>query len=269
MSKKKWGIIAGIIVAIAALVTIAIVVANQLTSAKPSEQSAYKTTKIDSDGLSLTGKVVAQNTFTVPSAGGTVKNLPVKTGDHVKQNDLLITVQDDGGTHDTKAPFEGTVVVTYDNGASVPSIELSSVNHNVNTQVSEYDHDKLHVGDQVKVTTVAGDQTIDAKVTTIAQDPSGDGKGTSQYPVTIDIGNQLMNGQSVKINVVPNSIKVPAKAVTDGNKVFIVRDGKAKKVELEGQLQGDVYVATKGLTGGDTIVTNPDDKLQDGTKVEA
>ncbi|WEV54697.1 hypothetical protein OZX65_01100 [Leuconostocaceae bacterium ESL0723] len=268
MNKKKWTIVGGIAVGLVVLLVIAVAIANHFSHSQSKNDSHYQTAKISADSLSLSGKVVAQNTY-LAHPDGQVKNLPVKTGDHVNQNDLLVTTQDDAGTHDTKAPFEGTVVVRYDDGASTPTIELSSVNHNINTQVSEYDHDKLHVGDTVKITTVAGDQNIEAKVTTIAQDPSGDGKGTSQYPVTIDIGNQLMNGQSVKINAANPQIKVPAKAIVDGNKVFVVKDGKAKKVDLEGQLQGDVYLVTKGLSVDDQIVTNPDSKLQDGTKVEA
>lgn len=67
----------------------------------------------------------------------------------------------------------------------------------------------------------------------------------------------------------PPSIRIPATAVRD-NAVFVVEDGKALKrpvTVVKGVDAREVEVR-KGLIGGEDLIVNPPDSLQDGAKVK-
>jgi RND family efflux transporter MFP subunit len=69
-----------------------------------------------------------------------------------------------------------------------------------------------------------------------------------------------------------DSVVVPTVAVQrsqDGNFVFLVKDGVAKKqsVKVDRTVQG-MSVISEGLAGGDTVVTDGQLLLSDGSRVE-
>ncbi|CAK8054736.1 efflux RND transporter periplasmic adaptor subunit [Eupransor demetentiae] len=266
MKADKQGIVAlaGVIAFFVVVIGVFVAGSVQKTSAgnsKSGSDSSYTTKTLTAQTLSITGKVGAANSQDVNKPDGDLVKLAVKNGDQVKMGDILMTTNDNGTQNVATAPFDGTVVVS---GGSNPTVTVNSNDHVVNASVSEFDYDKVHVADDVKVTTLAGDQTKQYQITSLAQDPS-DSK-SSQYPLTINVGRDFRNGQSVKINLHVTRVAVPKSAIV-GDHVFVVRDGRAYKKHVEFYTQDGKVLVTDGVSAGDKIVTNPGKKLSEGTKI--
>jgi len=89
---------------------------------------------------------------------------------------------------------------------------------------------------------------------------------------TVDTVNHF-SGQFVKaVSHLCFLRKVPHEAVVekDGNKhVFVVDDGRAKKVEVTTGIGNELFVEiTSGVQKDQVVVINPSEKLQDGSRVK-
>lgn len=134
----------------------------------------------------------------------------------------------------------------------------------------------LKVGDPATVL-AAGDVKSTGKVSLVS--PALDPNSTT-VEVWIDAPNpegNLRPGTSVRIEIVAQTLKdvvvVPASAVVKtpdgGNTVMLVRDGTAHQVAVDtGIRQGQQVQITKGLAGGETVITTGAYALPDNTKVK-
>ncbi|MBF0787627.1 MULTISPECIES: efflux RND transporter periplasmic adaptor subunit [unclassified Streptococcus] len=160
----------------------------------------------------------------------------------------------------------------------------------VTGELSEYDLANISVDQEVKITSkVYPDKVWTGKISYISNYPgngqtstalpgSGGSVSSSKYPfkvaITSEVG-ELKQGFSVNIEVVNNSktILVPIGAVVpegDKNFVWIIADGKAKKVEITlGNSDAMYQEVTGGLKVDDHVISNPNDSLEDGKEVEA
>lgn len=164
-----------------------------------------------------------------------------------------------------RAPFSGTISkVSARVGENVsPGQEMVTlVNEKVlriNAQVSPNEARSISIGD---LAVVNGE--YDGMVSAISKslDPR-----TGQVEVQIaveDVDNSLIVGEYVSseilLGVGSGSILVPLSAVevsSAGNAVFVVEDGRAKRVSVSlGSVEGEMINITEGLGGVDLIVEN-------------
>lgn len=189
------------------------------------------------------------------------------------------------------SPIDGTITKVNASELSIvsPNMVLFNIqdieNLEVVTNISEYDISKVKLGQLVKIT--------------------GDGIGKEEYEGVIKYisphAESIRNGQStetvveVKIDIKdkdtefkPNFtanieintankkgvLVVPYEAIytnKDGTKsIFIVEDDKAKKINIETGIEGDMVVEVigEGFKEGDLVILNPTEKIEDGSSVK-
>ena len=182
-----------------------------------------------------------------------------------------------------KTPISGVVTArNVDVGTMVqPGMVVANVvdisKLKVNVNVAESDAFKLKVGDDVEVTTdVYPGVTFNGKVETI----SAKADEAHTYPVEIVIVNEnkhpLKAGMFARVNfttlVGKEAVVIPRAALVGSVKdphVYVVKDGIAKERNVVlGVAAGTNVQVLNGLKVGETIVTNGQNNLTDGVKVE-
>lgn len=166
-----------------------------------------------------------------------------------------------------KAPFDGVVSVSTATKDGIPTITINSNQKVLQTSVSEYDYSKVHSGDAVTVSGIDGSPKQSTTITKIEQIPSSQGKGTTYYPLSANVNNDFLYGQSVKVSVPQSQLKIPKSAVYKGS-VYKVIDGKASRVQADVTRDGDSYIVNSGISQGEKLITNPDSKLTNGEVVD-
>ncbi|MGQ4582736.1 efflux RND transporter periplasmic adaptor subunit [Lysobacter sp. F60174L2] len=154
-------------------------------------------------------------------------------------------------------------------------------------QVDEADIAKVAAGQQVDIYAAAYPETaLEGVVEMIALAPTIEGQGRA-YKVTVDIevpdGIELRSGMSARADIFlsdgTKKLAVPVEAIVSDTgedkkvtrHVWLQRDGKAKKVEVETGASDDRWEeVTKGLEAGDQVIVGPARTLrtlQDGDAV--
>ncbi len=184
---------------------------------------------------------------------GRTGNLTVKTGNLVTQNTTeLMTI----------AQVE-PIFVTF----SVPAIQLNSVKsqlgkNKVPVTVTPQDGSTVAVDGALNFI----DNSVDASTDTIKL------KG-----LFTNTDHRLWPGQfarvSIRVTTIPHALVLPNQAIQtgqDGQFVFVVKGDSTvdQQPVTTGQRIGDDVVVEKGLTSGQTIVTEGQLRLEAGTKVQ-
>ncbi|MDR3189614.1 MAG: efflux RND transporter periplasmic adaptor subunit [Lactobacillaceae bacterium] len=172
--------------------------------------------------------------------------------------------------HTLTAPFAGVIQVAHDKSGAV-ILTASTNDLMVVSQVTEFDYPKVKKDATMLVKALATGNSQDTKINFVASTPDENSKSqNAKYRITADVNSQqFMDGQSVKIKVPQNTIKLAKQAVLKGNTVFLVRNGRAYAVKPTMTRQDDYYLITDGLKEGDKVVANPDASLKDKQKVVA
>ena len=109
------------------------------------------------------------------------------------------------------------------------------------------------------------DNTVDAQTATIMVRASFENKDERLWPGTIA-------NVRVTLRVDPNVVAVPSEAVQSGQRgtfVFVVENGVAKVRNVAvGRTQNGEALIMNGLSGNETVVTDGQLSLRDGTRVE-
>ncbi|MDR2660978.1 MAG: biotin/lipoyl-binding protein [Lactobacillaceae bacterium] len=164
------------------------------------------------------------------------------------------------------APFDGVVSVGNNNKGQVPTLTVNSAQKILQSSISEYDYQKVHVNDPIIITGVDGVPSQQSNINEIKQIPVSQGKGTSYYPFTANVNNDFLYGQSVKVKIPQNEIKIPKSTVYKDN-IYKVVKGKVELIKADViDLDGSFIVKT-GISKGDQIVLKPDNKLKNGDKI--
>ncbi len=149
--------------------------------------------------------------------------------------------------------------------------------------ISEYDTLNISVGQEVILTSDAvPDEEWTGKVSFIGDLPEEAGLGMEQsdnsvlYPirVTLDEDIQLKPGFKMLIEIVTSEAKVqtlPINAVQqedDINYVYVVKDGKARRVEVKiGSVDSEKMEIKDGITTDDKVIVHPSDSITEGMEV--
>lgn len=210
----------------------------------------------------------------------------------VKQMEVALAQADTNLAYSyIRAPFAGYVAErNLDPGAYVSSATASTSTmsrgmlsvHDIETvriliEVVEKDIPLIRIGQKAEVRAEAyPDRVFEGTVTRIVQALN---RATRTMTVEIDLPNkdrQLKGGMFARVEALvgthPHAVQLPIDAVSrleDLQYVYIVRDGKAQRVNVEIGLRDDNMVEiTKGLDGDEQVIVSGKDLVHDGTPVQ-
>ena len=191
-----------------------------------------------------------------------------------------------------RAPFAGYVAErNLDTGAYVTGTTASTSTmsrgmlslHDIDTvrvliDVVEKDIPLIKIGQKAELRAEAyPDQVFEGTVTRIVQALN---RATRTMTVEIDLPNKdrrLKGGMFARVEVVVgthrDAIQIPIDAVSrleEAQYVFVVRDGKAQRVNVEiGARKENRIEIVNGLTGDEAVIVSGKDLVHDGTPVQA
>lgn len=164
------------------------------------------------------------------------------------------------------APYDGTVTIDQTK-QDQPVVTLYSDSLQFVGQVSEYDYSKLNQGTNLTVKALATGRKEKAVVSYLAVVPTKESGNNSKYEVTANLNpDKFMAGQTATASLKQSAVLIPKSAVVHGH-VYVVEDGRARRVNVSGHAVNASYTVTDGVDAGDRIVTNPDRRLKNNMKV--
>jgi RND family efflux transporter MFP subunit len=191
-----------------------------------------------------------------------------------------------------RAPFAGYIAErNLDTGAYVTGTTASTSTmsrgilslHDIQTvrvliEVVEKDVPLIKVGQQAELRAEAyPDRVFEGKVTRVVQALN---RATRTMTVEIDLSNQarlLKGGMFARVEVMVGThhqaVQIPIDAISrleEAQYVFIVRDGQARRVDVElGARRDNRVEITKGLVGDEEVIVSGKDLVHDGTPVQS
>jgi len=211
----------------------------------------------------------------------------------VKQMEVALAQADTNLTYSyIRAPFAGYIAErNLDTGAYVTGAASSTSTmsrsmlslHDIDRvrvliEVVEKDIPTIQIGQKAELRAEAyPDRAFEGRVTRIVQALN---RETRTMTVEIDLPNKdrrLKGGMFARVEVMVGThrqaVQIPIDAVSrleDTQYVFVVRGGKAQRVNVEIGVRNDNRVEiTKGLTGDETVIVSGKDLVHDGTPVQA
>ena len=195
-------------------------------------------------------------------------------------------------TTSVTAPFYGTVYIDEagKSSANTPYATIVSPGTIVQATVTEYDYNKLKLGQKVEILPVNDSRKVLGSITNISTLPqsaavsnqasaalSGAGNtasgGTtiSNYSFTVEAQEEIHYGFSVQISVHLSDITIPKEAlVKKGEETFVYtyKKGKVHLTKVTVKEQVDGYSVEKGLAVDEQYIVDPDKRLTEGKEVE-
>ena len=187
------------------------------------------------------------------------------------------------------APIAGTIVLSSnEKDYTQPYIIIESEELIVKGVVSEKDYSKIKVDDDISVSIISTNETIDGKILEIDDRPVSNTElslsqvtqttntNVSYYSVLITLNSQenLINGfhSQGKVTLGDDTIKVfKTSIINEEGKsyVFVDKDGILDKVEISIQKEdGEYVIVESGLNANDVVMKNPTSETKAGIKVE-
>lgn len=187
-------------------------------------------------------------------------------------------------TNTVTAPIKGIVYIN-DKGktdAAVPYATIVSPDKVIKGTVTEYDYNKVKVGQVVNINLLNEEKSIEGTITDVNALPE-DMEVSTQTNISSDKNNTVSTftfmvspkepihyGYNVQINVPTNHLELAKKnTIKENNEVFvfIYRDRKAIKQKVEVKEENGKYLVKTGLKENDSIIENPGVRLKDGQEV--
>ncbi|MBP1042914.1 biotin/lipoyl-binding protein [Vagococcus sp. BWB3-3] len=175
-----------------------------------------------------------------------------------------------------KSPVDGVAYVDINGRSdmSIPVVKIVSPKVVVNGIVSEYDYRKLSVNQEVSIRPLSSNDTVKGNVTYVNKLPMAKAGGDTSVMINFEFKvapqKELQYGYSVQISLKQKELRVPENAVikgSEGEEVFIYQKGRVTRKVVKTTKQDGLLIVQEGLVLGDTIISNPDDKLKDGEEV--
>ncbi len=187
-------------------------------------------------------------------------------------------------TNTVTAPIKGIVYIN-DKGktdATVPYATIVSPDKVIKGTVTEYDYNKVKVGQVVNINLLNEEKSIEGTITDVNALPE-DMEVSTQTNISSDKNNTVSTftfmvspkepihyGYNVQINVPTNHLELAKKnTIKENNEVFvfIYRDRKAIKQKVEVKEENGKYLVKTGLKENDSIIETPGVRLKDGQEV--
>ena len=223
-----------------------------------------------SNSLSFNGTMQAvHNTTYTAESSGTVRAIYVSAGDTVHKGDKLIRLST-GQVEE--AEFDGTVnVMNLEVGDSVDAgdtlCQVVDFNHmKTSIRVDEYDINSVHIGDEIRVTTVATEKEFSSSIAAINYVSSSSGS-VAYYTATcyIDVDKEVYPGMQVTVTLPQEEadgvviLKADAISFDEENSAFVYtmdEKGNMEKTYITTGVSNGSYTEIKsGITDGTTVYT--------------
>lgn len=176
-----------------------------------------------------------------------------------------------------RAPFDGTVesALTWE-GALIaigtPVAKIFSRLRTVAAKIGEESFGRVKVGQGARLRLLTyGSQNYDATVSELL--PTADDAQRFTAYLDVKVEPELLKPGStgevtITIDSRPGQVMIPRRALFDGNKAFVVKDGRVQRRELEiGYVALNKVEVRKGLDAGEPVILDPLEGYRDGQRV--
>ncbi|MGX7148731.1 efflux RND transporter periplasmic adaptor subunit [Enterococcus ureasiticus] len=197
---------------------------------------------------------------------------------YTEVNDESAALESEQGkvTSSIKSSMDGVAMVNEAGKKSLdqPLIQVLSKTKQVKGIVTEYDLNKLKIGQEVSVTSIGSNQTAQGKISSINQLPkskSGNDSEIPTYEFIVEGDFPWAYGSSAQVSLPQPQLILPEKSVLNkDNKtfVFVYKNGRAVKTDVKVTDVNGAKNLESGVSKGTKIIGNPDDVLQDNTEVQ-
>lgn len=179
-------------------------------------------------------------------------------------------------TEDMTANIDGIAVVDEKGKTSpeTPVLRILSKTKQIEGVVTEYDLNKLAVGQTVEVTTVGSNQKAEGKIksiSTTAIPSQTENSQVASYNFIVEGEFPWADDLSTLISIKQDQLILPNSAIVkEKGKEYVYQyvAGKAKKVEIKTKEQDGRKVLESGLNKDAKIIENPDKAVKSGDVVQ-
>ncbi|MBN7274226.1 hypothetical protein GNF18_03485 [Ligilactobacillus pobuzihii] len=167
------------------------------------------------------------------------------------------------------APFSGIAQISYGQTGK-PRITIYSNSLEFQGNVSEYDYSHLKNGMSLKVTALASKKSNQTKINFVSKEPSSTSKANeAKYEFTTGpLKGKFMNGQTARASVKQKGLSIPTSSVRKNGVYVVNKNSRVSFQRITGKSENGYYQVDSGLHLKQKVITNPDQKLQDGNKVK-
>ncbi len=185
------------------------------------------------------------------------------------------------------APSEGTITkIHVSDGENVTEGKIIAEMGNLNdlaieAYIPEYDMDGVKEGQKVTIKSDSLTENFEGTITKVypiaeKKNIGGSEKSVVKVEVSMPLNSSLKAGYSVKLNITTNiddnALVIPTLAyMTETNEdpyVYVVKeDGTLEKRRIKIKSFQSSLASVEGLFEGETVVSSPDESLQEGMKV--
>lgn len=182
-----------------------------------------------------------------------------------------------------RAPFSGKIYLS--NQIKDKVMTIKSQHFYVQALVTEVDYFKLKENQLVDINIYANDKSMKAKITDISDIPVAQDENLNittlkpnvsyyEFDIVLESQEDIVEGLHVQatIKLDDESILIPKKSILRSNNetyVFAVKNNVVKKVKVEiGKEHNDDIVIIKGLSGGDSIIANPNTSIKEDELID-
>lgn len=182
-----------------------------------------------------------------------------------------------------RAPIDGTIekALTWE-GALVSAnqtlVTIIARTRLVAAKIGEESFGRVRVGQAARLRLLTfGSQNYDATVSELLPTADETQRFTAHLDVKIEperLPELLKPGSTGEVTITidsrPNAVMVPRRALFDGNKVFVVKDGRVQRREIEvGYVALNKVEVRKGLEAGEAVILDDLESYRDGQRVRA
>lgn len=218
---------------------------QQLQSTNAQLQSTSSSTSgmsVDDQTLAAAGVDVSSNTASTDNSAEIQQNNSQIASDQSKLAQLNAEAN-----RTVTAPISGTLIKDASGNYYVYSRPVIQGN------VNEFDLSNIHNNSDVQVIKNNGSKMY-GTITEKDKAPYNQSSSVSYYHFQVTADDNLTFGMHVQIKANSKGYKVPKDAVTDGQYVKVLKNGKTKKVFLTFTKSGDFYYVHSGIHAGEKLV---------------
>jgi multidrug efflux pump subunit AcrA (membrane-fusion protein) len=122
-------------------------------------------------------------------------------------------------------------------------------------------------GQDVKLLTMGADHSpLPAQLISLKVDGES---ATLVLSLPLDTSAKVGDKLSLQLGMLEKAVRLPSSALVEGNKVYVVQDGKAALRQVTVANRDSDSVLVQGLGSGDQIVSSPSLALHDGSAIQA
>lgn len=159
-----------------------------------------------------------------------------------------------------KAKNSGIAIVSEENKDAAPLIQIVSPNTKIIAQISEFDFERIVVGQKVSVEPINSNQKYFGKVTTISSVPIAKtaDSNTTYYEFMVKPDSNIQNGFNVQIHLKKNGYIIPKTAILN-NQVKLEKNSEYVTTTVQTEEVNGKIIVKEGLKKGDKIAENFED----------